>query len=192
MDRPPVRRPLPPGVPSRRRRAAFLLGAAAVLTACTAAPTGPQRLSPELAADPLDLTPFAAAPCHLLDRPQLARYFVTTDGTPEPPGCRWTPADTAKLTYRAAVDLTTGGLEARYRQRPTIPGFTPAQVHSYPAILRDLDVGRCTVETGVANDTLLVVTVDAPDRALSAHADPCTEAERFAGTIIGYQGHRKP
>lgn len=61
-------------------------------------------------------------------------------------------------------------------------------MHSYPAIHR----GTCTVEVGVAEDTLLTITVDATDPTLSAHTDPCAEADRFAGTVIGYQGHRAP
>jgi hypothetical protein len=65
-------------------------------------------------------------------------------------------------------------------------------VHSYPALHRGTSEGHCTVQVGVADDTLLTVTVDATDPALSAHAAPCAEADNFAGTIIGYQGHRKP
>jgi len=175
-----------------RRAVIVLSGAAILLAGCTASPTEPPRLSPEIPGDPLDFTQFAAAPCGLLDQQQLAHYYVTTPGVPKPPGCAWTPSDTAKLAYQASVDTTSGGIEALYQHRATIPGFAPTEVHSYPAIHRDTTDGHCTVQVGVANDTLLAVTVDATDPALSAHADPCAEADHFAGTIIGYQGHRKP
>ncbi|MEU0528929.1 DUF3558 domain-containing protein [Amycolatopsis tolypomycina] len=168
---------------------AVLLG---VLTACTSAPAGPQRLSPPIAADPIDLTSFAAAPCGLLPAQQLAHYFVTAPGVVHPPACVWTPSDTQALTYQAAVHVTSGGLENLYQHRATIAGFDPTDVHSYPGIHRDTGTGRCTVDVGVANDTILAVTVDATDPQLSAHADPCGEADRFAGTVIGYQGHRAP
>lgn len=46
--------------------------------------------------------------------------------------------------------------------------------------------------TTLGNDTLLAVTVDATDPALTARAGPCAEADRFAGTLIGHQGHRAP
>ena len=88
--------------------------------------------------------------------------------------------------------VTSGGVEAPYQHRATMTGFEPTDVPSYPAIHRDAGDGHCIVQVGVANDTLLAVTVDATDPALSVHADPCAEADRFAGTIIGYQGHRKP
>lgn len=177
------------------RIAAITLTAGALLaavTGCTSGPSGPQRLSPEIVADPIDLTGFAAAPCGLMTAQQLAHYYVTTPGTVQAGACRWTPGDTRGLSYQAAADTTSGGLEARYQHRAGIAGFEPTTVHSYPGIHRDTRVGHCTTEIGVANDTLLVVTVDATDPALSARTDPCAEADRFAGTLIGYQGHRAP
>lgn len=177
------------------RRALIMLGAgvaAAVLAGCTTSSPGPQRLSPEIPGDPIDLTQFVAAPCELLDKQQLTHFYVTTPGVPKPPGCAWTPSDTTGLTYQASVDTSSGGMEVLYQHRAAIAGFEPTAVHSYPAIHRDTRDGHCTVQAGVAGDTLLTVTIDATDPALSAHADPCAEADRFAGTIIGYQGHRAP
>ncbi|MGW4527527.1 DUF3558 family protein [Amycolatopsis sp. NPDC004378] len=164
----------------------------AAVTACTPAPSGPQRLSPEIVADPIDLTGFVTAPCGLMTAQLLARYYVTTPGTVQAGACRWIPGDTRSLTYRAAVDTTSGGIEALYQHRAAITGFEPTTVHSYPGIHRDTGTGHCTTQIGVANDTLLAVTVDATDPALSAHTDPCAEADRFAGTVVGYQGHRAP
>ncbi len=164
----------------------------AITAGCSSSPARPQRLSPSISGDPIDLTAFAARPCGLLDTQQLARYYVTGPGVAEASRCVWVPADTTSLTYQASVDITSGGLESLYAHRTTVTGFGPADVHSYPAIHRDARSGHCTVQVGVANDTLLSVTIDATNPVLSAHQDPCAEADRFAGSIIGYQGHRAP
>ncbi|SFW86177.1 DUF3558 domain-containing protein [Amycolatopsis australiensis] len=164
----------------------------AAVTGCAAAPAGPHPLAPPIPGDPIDLTAFTASPCGLLDAGQLAHYYVTAPGTVQHAACVWQPGDTTGLTYEASVDTTGGGLESLYRHRATVNGFDPATVHSYPAIHRDSHAGRCTVQVGVANDTLLTVVVEATDTALSAHQDPCGEADRFAGSIVGYQGHRAP
>ncbi|MEV5721853.1 DUF3558 family protein [Amycolatopsis mediterranei] len=177
------------------RTATIALTAGALLaavTGCTSAPAGQQRLSPAIVAGPIDLTEFAAAPCGLMDAQQLAHYYITTPGTVQAGGCRWTPGDTRGLTYQASVDVTSGGIESLYQHQATITGFEPTYVHSYPGIHRDTRDGHCTSQIGVANDTLVTVTVDATDLALSAHTDPCAEADRFAGTLIGYEGHRAP
>ncbi len=177
-------------------RAAAVVSIAAVslglLAACTSDPPGPQRLSPPIVADPIDLSAFVTAPCGLMPAQQLAHYYITTSGVVRASACVWTPSDTPSLTYQASVDLTSGGLESLYQHRTTIVGFEPAEVHSYPGIHRDTSTGRCTVDVGVAGDTILAVTVDATDPQLSAHSDPCAEADRFAGTVLGYQGHRAP
>lgn len=178
------------------RVAASVLTAGAVLSilvGCSAdPPAGPQRLSPPIPGDPIDLSEFAAAPCGLMNPQQLAHFYVTTPGTVTLPSCTWTPSDTRGLTYQASVDLTSGGIEALYQRRATVPGFDPTDVHSYPGAHLDTRTGHCSVYVGVANDTVLTVTIDATDPKLDAHADPCGEADRFAGTLIGYQGHRAP
>jgi hypothetical protein len=164
-----------------------------VATGCSPAPPAPPaRLSPPIPGAPIDLTEFAKTPCGLMGPLQLARYFVTTPGVVSLPACTWTPSHTRSLTYLASVDLTSGGLEALYRRRSTLPGFGPTDVHSYPGAHIDTRSGHCTVDVGVADDTLLAVTVDATDPKLTAYDDPCAEADRFAGSVIGYQGHRAP
>lgn len=67
-------------------------------------------------------------------------------------------------------------------------------VHSYPAVRTDLDgtAQECTVNVGVADDTLLTVTVRLDDVKIAHLVEPCPEADRFAGSMIGYQGHRAP
>ena len=177
------------------RTTAIALTAGALLaavTGCTSQPAGPQRLSPRIVGDPIDLTRFVAAPCGLMDAQQLTHYYITTPGTVQASSCRWTPSDTRGLTYQASVDTTSGGIEPLYQHRTTINGFEPTTVHSYPGIHRGTRDGHCTTQIGVANDTLLTVTVDATNPGLSARMDPCGEADRFAGTLIGYQGHRAP
>ena len=164
----------------------------ALAAGCTSAPAAPHRLAPEIPGDPIDLTKFASAPCELLSAEQLAHYFVTAPGTVKQAACVWTPGDTTRLTYQASVDTSGGGLESLYQHRAAVAGFEPTTVHRFPGIHRDTRDGRCTTQVGVANDTLLTVTVDATDPALSAHQDPCAEADRFAGSIVGYQGHRAP
>jgi hypothetical protein len=73
------------------------------------------------------------------------------------PTCTWTPNDTTSVSYRASVDVSSGGLEALYQRCSTIPAFEPTDVHSYPAVHTDHDgtpAGQCTVNVGVADDTL--------------------------------------
>ncbi|WP_329056252.1 DUF3558 domain-containing protein [Amycolatopsis sp. NBC_01488] len=164
----------------------------AAVAGCSSPPAAPQRLSPSIPGDPLDLTGFVAQPCGLVNAQQLARYYIAAPATTKLPWCVWVPADTTGLTYQASVDTSSGGLESLYEHRTTVGGFDPADVHSYPAIHRDARGGHCTVQVGVADDTLLSVTIDATNPKLSVHQDPCAEADRFAGSIIGYQGHRAP
>lgn len=182
--------------PSGNRRAALLLALLLGAAGCSSAPPPPPRLSPPLPDAPLDLTQFTAQPCDLMTHDQLAMFFVSSRGTTSPvagkTACTWIPSDTKALTYVASVDTASGGLEARYRSRAAVSGFAPVFVHSYPGIHRDDRDGQCTVETGVAEDTLLTVTVTATDPKLDAYGDPCYEADRFAGIMIAYQAHRAP
>lgn len=182
--------------PDRGRRAGLLLALLLGAAGCSSAPPPPPRLSPPLPDAPLDLTRFTAKPCDLMTHDQLVMFFVNSQGTAAPAAgktaCTWIPHDTNALTYVASVDTASGGLEALYRRRATVPGFAPVFVHSYPGIHRDDRDGQCTVETGVADDTLLNVTVAATDPKLDAYSDPCYEADRFAGIMIAYQANRAP
>ena len=185
------------------RVAAVVLTASAllgVITGCSSpAPASPPRLSPPIPGAPIDLTEFAKAPCGLIGPEQLTRYYVTTPGILEQgaaaPTCTWTPNDTRSLSYWASVDVSSGGLETLYQRRSTIPAFEPTDVHSYPAVHTDHDgtpPGQCTVNVGVAGDTLLIVTMKVSDAKVAPSGDPCAEADRFAGSMIGYQGHLAP
>ncbi|WP_162834118.1 DUF3558 family protein [Amycolatopsis circi] len=182
--------------PHGSRRAGLLLAFLLGVAGCSSAPPPPPRLSPPLPDAPLDLTQFTTKPCDLMTRQQLVTFFVTSQGTASSAtgktACTWIPHDTKALTYIASVDTTSGGLEALYHHRAAVPGFAPVFVHSYPGVHRDDHDGHCTVETGVAEDTLLNVTVTATDPKLDAYSDPCYEADRFAGIMVAYQANRAP
>lgn len=96
-------------------------------------------------------------------------------GTPRLPNCVWTPSDTTGLTCTPSVDTTSGGTETLYQHHATVTGFDPTDVHSYPAIHRDTR-SHCTVEVGVADDTLLTVAVD---------ATVCSSAPGPGRTVLG-------
>lgn len=175
-----------------------------VLGACTSGPAGPpapSRLSPPIPANPLDLSKSGNRPCGTLLRPdQLAQYHLTAPGTttslPSGAACSWTPADAALPSYTAGVDLRSGGLEALYHRRSAIPVFQPATVSEYPAVhtaasAAALRQGRCTVEVGVANDTLLIVGVVVPSQSLD-HGTPCDDADAFAADVIANSQGAQP
>lgn len=166
------------------------------LGACTsgggkAAP--PSRLSPPIPANPLDMSKARAQPCSLLRPDQAAQYHLTVPGTVATltgfPACAWTPKYTGLPAYRATVDLHSGGLEALYHHRATMPVFQPTTVSEYPGIHTAttsgaLRHGQCTTEVGVANDTLLVVSVTVPASQTFDYADPCPDADQVAASII--------
>lgn len=182
--------------PGGSRRAGLLLALLLGVAGCSSAPPPPPRLSPPLPDAPLDLTQFTTKPCDLMTSHQLTMFFVSNQGTASPVAgkttCTWIPHDTKALTYVASVDTTSGGIEALYHRRAAVANFAPVFVHSYPGVHRDDHDGHCTVETGVADDTLLNVTVTATDPKLEAYGDPCYEADRFAGIMVAYQANRAP
>lgn len=166
----------------------------------TAAPAAPARLSPPIGDITVDLSKSVDAPCGLAGPDQLGQLSITAPGTlghtPTGPACTWVPAGVTSPSYQAAADLSSGGIEALYHRRSQYKVFEPTAIHGYPAVHLGQDTtaeqhGRCTVETGVADPALLVVSVViAPGSA--DYDDPCPYADRFAGYIIGYQGARSP
>lgn len=201
MHRPPRRAPAHfVGAPAKERVRTVtvtlaVLGAAALATGCSTPPS-PPPLSPPIPGDPLDLGAYGPKPCDLLPASTLGRFFVTRPGSviagPDGPMCSWMPSDTSGLTYYASIDTTGGGLEGVYARRTQFSAFEPTVVHSYPAVHVEDGVGHCRIEVGVAAGVVLDVVIDARDRKLAAYDDPCTEADTFAGDVIGYQGHRTP
>jgi hypothetical protein len=163
-----------------------------VLGACTSggesgAPR-PSRLAPPVPGNPLDMTKAAAAPCTLLRPDQLAQYHLVAPGTASGATCSWPAATSGLPSYTAAVDRRSGGLEGLYHKRNTMPVFQPATVSEYPAVHTAttpaaLHEGHCTVEVGVADDTLLVVGSTVPSESLD-YTTPCDDADTFAADII--------
>ncbi len=159
------------------------------LGACTSSPPSspkPTRLAPPIPGNPLDMAKPAAQPCALLRPDQLAQYHIGTPGAASGSGCTWTSSVGA---YTASVDLRSGGIEALYHRRHTMPVFAPATVLEYPAV-HTADTaaapshGRCTVDVGVADDTLLVVGVTVPDSRALDYTTPCDDADAFAADVI--------
>lgn len=175
--------------------AAACLGVGGVLGACTsgpASPPKPTRLSPPIPGNPLDFSKSVTRPCALLRPDQLAQYHLGAQGTMTSisgvPACAWSPASAGLAAYQAGVDMRSGGIEALYHRRSAMPVFQPATVSEYPAVhtavtATALRQGRCTVDVGVADDTLLVVDVTVPSQALD-YGTPCDDADAFAADAI--------
>lgn len=175
-----------------------------VLGACTSSPQSPpkpSRLSPPIPDNPLDLSKGVTQPCAQLMRPdQLAQYHLTVPGTmttiPSGAACAWTPAGAASPSYTAGVDMHSGGLEALYHKRSTMSVFQPTTVSEYPAVHTAaspaaLGQGKCTVDVGVASDTLLIVSVTVPAQSLD-YATPCDDADAFAADVIANSQGAQP
>lgn len=170
------------------------LGLVGALAGCTGSPPArPTPTVPPIVGDPLDMTRAATRPCTLLRPDQLAQYHVTTPGTPTSiaggPACSWTPTPARLPSFRAGVDTHSGGLTALYRERNSLPVFRPATISEYPAVhtaatADALRRGRCTVEVGVAGDTLLIVDVTVADSGSLDYTDPCSDADAVAADVI--------
>ncbi|HEY3608590.1 MAG TPA: DUF3558 domain-containing protein [Pseudonocardiaceae bacterium] len=172
------------------------LGVAVALAGCTSGPSGPAkpaRLSPAIGANPLDMSKAAARPCTMLRPDQLAQFHLTSPGTTTSiasgPACAWTPTVSGLPSYLAGVDLHSGGLEALYHRRASLPVFQPTKVSEYPAVhtattTSALHHGQCTTQVGVANDTLLIVSVTVPSSQPLDYTDPCPSADDLAAAIL--------
>lgn len=141
---------------------------------------------PSIGGDPLDMTKQAAAPCGLLTADQLAQYHLTAPGRMTGSGCAWTPTTPMLPGYSASVDLTSGGLAALYGKRSHLAVFQPVKVGQYPAVNTGSQVaGHCTVEVGVANDTLIIANTVVPETDQADYADACHTLDEFALVIVG-------
>jgi hypothetical protein len=144
--------------------------------------------------DPVNLSAFVNAPCGLPGKDELARFSLPAAGQAGPAQgiveCAWTPIYPKAPRYAAGVDMHSGGLAGLGLKQPS---FAPVTVHGHPASHAGAGPtpGQCTVDAGVAPDTVLVVTATIPDpNALSDN--PCTDADQFAAAIVGFQGSRAP
>lgn len=168
--------------------AAGLLAAACTSGSGSGAPASTPAV-PSMTADPLDMTKAAGQPCGLLRADQLAQYHLVTPGTPAGTDCVWTPTAAALPGYRAGVDQTSGGLAGLYGKRARMPVFQPTKVGDYPAVNTASSAaaqrqGQCTVEVGVAADTLIIATVTVPPADTVDYSDPCPDADQFAESIV--------
>lgn len=141
---------------------------------------------PTIGGDPLDMTKQAAAPCSMLTADQLSQYHLSAPGQVSGNACDWTPTTALLPSYSASVDMTSGGLDALYAKRSHLAVFQPVQVGEYPAVNTGSQVpGHCTVEIGVANDTLIIVSTMVPQADEADYSDPCHTLDQFALVIVG-------
>lgn len=186
-----------------------LVAAMAALTALAACGGGPAPNSaqnstpsvPTMAADPIDLSTLAATPCAMPRPDQLAQFHILESGSTGPaplssasgtPVCTWQPSRGSEPVYAAAVDLRSGGLDALYRRRATLPTFEPFTVSGYPGVDTARAPGRCTVQIEVATGTLLDAAVTVRDTESADYGDPCSDAQSFAAAIIANAQGRQP
>ena len=142
--------------------------------------------APSIGGDPLDMTRQAAAPCGLLTADELAQYHLSSPGQVTGDACAWTPTTALLPGYSASVDLNSGGLAGLYRKRSGMAVFQPTRVGEYPGVNTGSQVaGHCTVEVGVANDTLVVVNTVVPRADQNDYPDPCYQLDEFALVIVG-------
>ncbi|MEC3980957.1 DUF3558 domain-containing protein [Amycolatopsis sp. H20-H5] len=179
---------------------AVLTASVVLVTACSSPQTAPSPAPATSTADPLDLTEFEKAPCGLASPEQITRFYLAAPGTVARSqsivSCQWSSRDPRAPRYEAAADPHSGGMAGLESRRSAFPSFERTVIHNYPAAHvkdRSDTVGhsRCTTEVGVTADTLLVITATVTERSTTSE-DPCDDADRFAGSIIGFQGHRAP
>jgi hypothetical protein len=147
----------------------------------------PARLAPEVQL-PMDMAPFADAPCTMLKSGQAATKDLA-EGVGDGTTCTWHAKTPQQPEITATVDLKSGGLEALYRRRPQLPYFEPVEIAGYPAVRTDTersvaDQGRCTVSVGMAEDALLVVTSTIADAKTLNYPVPCPDTDLFATTLV--------
>jgi hypothetical protein len=200
-----------PGDTGRALVVALTLATLGALAACgSGAGTTPPRPAtpaiPTITGDPLNMTHAAGEPCTLARPDQLAQYRLVVNGVPTNlpstpghtvAGCGWTPTTPGLPGYQAGVDITSGGIATLYNQRSRLAVFQPTSVSEYPAVHTAANPtalmhGQCTVDVGVANDTLLVVRVTVPNPASLDYSDPCPDADSFAATVIANAEGKAP
>ncbi|MGO1054578.1 DUF3558 domain-containing protein [Crossiella sp. CA198] len=180
------------------------LCATLVLTGCAGAPGTPTAATtssstntngaPALTQPELDVAPFVANPCGLLDEPKLNQLGITVTGKPDegPLGknCRWIATDTAaRIDFSLHINTQLGGLDQLYGRKNTFPLWQPVEVSGYPAVIADDDdqqSGECQVTMAVSNTVLLPVGlqlksgVDKP----ADFTNPCPRGVKILEQVI--------
>ena len=84
------------------------------------------------------------------------------------------------------MSVSSGGLGALYAKRSHLAVFQPTRIGEYPAVNTGSQVaGHCTVEVGVANDTLIIASTVVPRADQADYPDPCHTLDQFALVIVG-------
>jgi hypothetical protein len=144
--------------------------------------TAPSRIT----LDPIDVSGYTGQPCALLRPDQLAQQHQPP-GAPSGEDCAWPAASPSRPSFTAHVDTASGGLDTLQRHPPAF--FEPTTIGGYPSAHADRDRdapqhGHCTVNVGVAKDSLLVVTATYENRSAANATDPCPDADIFATLIL--------
>lgn len=178
--------------------AASVLSLAACSTSHSSTPPPTGTTAPSIVGDPLDMSQTIKNPCTMLRADQLAQFHLAAPGTPSgATGCAWTPTDDELPGYQASLTIGGDGLTAIYAERARLAVFQPTTVSEYPAVRTAaskaaLSAGRCTVDVGVANDTLLSVNVTVPAADQADYTDPCDPASQLAAAIIANSEGQAP
>ncbi|GDY33792.1 DUF3558 domain-containing protein [Gandjariella thermophila] len=145
-------------------------------------PASPSRIT----LDPIDVAGYTGRPCALVRPDQLAQHHQPA-GTPSGRDCNWPAASTDRPSFTAHADTTSGGLDPLRRHPP--PFFEPTTIGGYPAAHTDTDHGgpqhgHCTVNVGVADSSLVVVTATYENRSAANATAPCPDADMFATLVL--------
>jgi len=181
------------------------------LAACTgnsgaAPPPSAKPTVPTMVDDPVNMSGIAGKPCTMLRADQLAQFHIVAQGvqTAGPvstgaasPICGWQPVNNTEPIYRAGVDLHSGGLDALYRRRSSLPVFQPFSESGYPGVNTAnsptvLAHGQCTVQIEVSAGVLLDADVTVRNTQAPDYTDPCSDAQSFAAAIIANSQGQQP
>ncbi|HEY4021228.1 MAG TPA: DUF3558 family protein [Pseudonocardiaceae bacterium] len=186
------------------------LAALVALAACSGnsatPPPKPTPSVPTMVDDPINLNNIAGKPCTMLRPDQLAQFHILAPGTTGAgplstaagvPVCTWQPSQHTEPVYAAAVDRHSGGLDALYKRRASLPVFQPFAESGYPGVntatsKNALASGRCTVQIEVAAGVLLDAAVTVRDTQAPDYTDPCSDAQSFAAAIIANSQGQQP
>jgi hypothetical protein len=186
--------------------AAALAGLAACGGNSATPPPKPTPSVPTMVDEPINLTGIAGTPCTMLRSDQLAQFHIVAPGTASAgplstaagaPVCTWQPSRNTEPVYAAAVDRHSGGLDALYHRRASLPVFQPFAESGYPGVntatsKNVLAHGRCTVQIEVAAGVLLDAAVTVRDTQATDYADPCPDAQSFAAAIVANSQGQQP
>lgn len=160
-----------------------------LIGACTSSGQNSPPAGPNLTiANPLDMSAGLHHPCQLVRSDQLTQFHLVPPGAATGGGCTWSPNVAQLPGYWSGVAMGAG-IAGLYQRRSAIAVFQPTTISGYPAVhtaatAADQRHGKCTVEIGVARDTLVDVSVTVPPSQSFDYTDPCDDVDSFAGAVI--------